>query len=79
LQWLNAQMSEISRTEPHRQIAIFTHHSSTLDGRAVDERHKDSPAASGFGTDLRRRGVLDQSDCGNVGVRAYPLQLWLYG
>jgi hypothetical protein len=52
LQWLNAQVSEISRTEPHRQIVIFTHHSPTMGRRAVDERHGDSPVTSGFATDL---------------------------
>jgi len=52
LKWLNTQVSEISRTEPHRQIAILTHYSPTLDARAVDERHRDSPVMSGFATDL---------------------------
>ncbi|OIW34867.1 hypothetical protein CONLIGDRAFT_651140 [Coniochaeta ligniaria NRRL 30616] len=53
LKWLNAQVSEISRTEPQRQIAIFTHYSPTFDARAVDERHTDSPVRSGFATDLQ--------------------------
>lgn len=52
LKWLNTQVSEISRTEPHRQIVIFTHYSPTLDTRAVDENHSDSPVMSGFATDL---------------------------
>ena len=53
VEWLNAQVSEISRAEPERRIIIFTHHSPTVDARAVDERHKDSPVGSGFATDLR--------------------------
>ncbi|KAL2015871.1 hypothetical protein VTK56DRAFT_4668 [Thermocarpiscus australiensis] len=52
LRWLNAQVAEISRTQPRRQIVIFTHHSPTTDARATDERHRDSPVASGFATDL---------------------------
>ncbi|KAK4242156.1 hypothetical protein C8A03DRAFT_29580 [Achaetomium macrosporum] len=52
LRWLNAQVSEISRTQPRRQIAIFTHYSPTLDVRAMDEKHRDSVVMSGFATDL---------------------------
>jgi len=52
VQWLNTQVSEISKTEPRRRIVIFTHHSPTLDARAVDGRHTASPVISGFATDL---------------------------
>ncbi|KAK1764865.1 hypothetical protein QBC33DRAFT_546281 [Phialemonium atrogriseum] len=52
LKWLNAQVSEISRTDPQRQIVIFTHYSPTCDPRAMDERHSNSPVTSGFATDL---------------------------
>ncbi|KAH6615760.1 hypothetical protein B0J18DRAFT_493605 [Chaetomium sp. MPI-SDFR-AT-0129] len=52
LRWLNAQVSEISRSQPQRQIAIFTHYSPTMDARAVDKRHRESPVMSGFATDL---------------------------
>lgn len=52
LRWLNAQVADISRTEPQRQIVILTHHSPTTDERAADPRHRDSPVASGFATDL---------------------------
>ncbi|KAK3933525.1 hypothetical protein QBC46DRAFT_414706 [Diplogelasinospora grovesii] len=52
LAWLNAQVSGIPRSEPNRQIAIFTHYSPTLDARAVDVKHIDSPVKSGFATDL---------------------------
>ncbi|KAK4119591.1 hypothetical protein N657DRAFT_658976 [Parathielavia appendiculata] len=41
VEWLNAQTD-----------CLFTHHSPTLDSRAVDERHRDSSVASGFATDL---------------------------
>jgi hypothetical protein len=50
--WLNAHASEIARAQPQRQIVVFTHHSPTTDARAIDERHRGSPVASGFATDL---------------------------
>jgi hypothetical protein len=53
LAWLNRQVKEIHEREPNRRIAIFTHHSPTLDEEAVDPRHKSSPVAAGFVTDLR--------------------------
>jgi len=52
LQWLNTQVSAISRDEPRRQIVIFTHHCPTLDAQAAHERHRGSPVTSGFATDL---------------------------
>ncbi|GBF62429.1 hypothetical protein TMEN_4974 [Trichophyton mentagrophytes] len=35
LAWLNAQVREIEQREPHRRIAIFSHHAPSLDPRAV--------------------------------------------
>jgi hypothetical protein len=52
LKWLNDQVREISRTEPHREVIIFTHHSPSVDARSVDSRHKDSTVSSGFCSDL---------------------------
>ncbi|KAI1075921.1 hypothetical protein F5B20DRAFT_370025 [Whalleya microplaca] len=52
LQWLNTQVCEIAKTEPRRQVVIFTHHSPTLDENAVDPSHLASPVMSGFVTDL---------------------------
>ncbi|KAL2173146.1 uncharacterized protein P884DRAFT_233076 [Thermothelomyces heterothallicus CBS 202.75] len=54
LRWLNEQVEAIARAEPGRQIVVFTHHSPTADERATDPRHRDSPVASGFATDLGR-------------------------
>lgn len=54
LAWLNDQVKHISKTEPQRQVAVFTHYSPTLDARAVDPRHSASPVSSGFATDLSR-------------------------
>lgn len=56
VEWLNAQVSEISKSEPRRQMVIFTHHSPTLDEPAVDKNHRDSPVSSGFSTDLSNHG-----------------------
>ncbi|OQU98525.1 hypothetical protein CLAIMM_04299 [Cladophialophora immunda] len=54
LEWLNAQVAEISAREPHRKIVVFTHHSpSTAEGTS-DPAHKASPISSGFSTDLSR-------------------------
>lgn len=52
LQWLNDQVSHISRTEAHRKIAILSHYSPASDKRAVKPQHIDSPVSSGFMTDL---------------------------
>lgn len=58
LSWLNSQVEEISRTEPHRNIVIFTHHSPTMLEAANDPRHlKDSAEVrSAFVTDLSNQG-----------------------
>jgi hypothetical protein len=61
LEWLNSQVYEISTAEPGRRAIIFTHYSPTVDARAVDERHKDSPVSSGFATDLRTEGCWTNS------------------
>jgi hypothetical protein len=53
LEWLNSQVSALTKSEPGRQIVIFTHYSPTVDDRAVDPKHRESPVSSGFATDLR--------------------------
>jgi hypothetical protein len=53
LDWLNQQVSEIVENEPHRKIVIFTHHSPSLDERAMDPNHADSEVSSAFTTDLK--------------------------
>lgn len=53
LAWLNHQVSEIARLDPHRKIAVFTHHSPVAgDPRATDPVHANSPISSAFTTDL---------------------------
>jgi hypothetical protein len=52
VRWLNGQVRDIYTNEPHRQIAIFTHYSPTLDARAIDKRYHNSPVMSAFATDL---------------------------
>lgn len=51
-EWLNQQVREIEKTEPQRSIAIFTHHSPTVDTRAADPWHAASPVSSAFCSDL---------------------------
>ena len=52
LNWLNAQVRDISCGEPQRRIVIFTHHSPCTDSRASNPRYKTSEVNSGFVTDL---------------------------
>lgn len=52
LAWLNAQVAAIARDEPQRKIAIFTHHSPSVDSRCRDPKHEDSDVFTDFATDL---------------------------
>ncbi|KAF1812884.1 hypothetical protein P152DRAFT_507208 [Eremomyces bilateralis CBS 781.70] len=54
LAWLNEQFLHISKSEPHKEIIIFTHYSPTTSPEANDPRHlKDaSGVRSAFMTDL---------------------------
>ncbi|GAD98258.1 Ser/Thr protein phosphatase superfamily [Paecilomyces variotii No. 5] len=52
LAWLNDQVAQITMVEPQRKIVVFTHHSPTVDARAVDPNHANSPISSGFVSDL---------------------------
>ncbi|CAI7616461.1 unnamed protein product [Penicillium crustosum] len=52
VKWLNAQVSTISKSEPLRRIAIFTHHSPSVDSRCMDPKHIGSDVSTGFATDL---------------------------
>lgn len=54
VEWLNSQVKELGEREPQRQIIIATHHCPTIDVRAVDPKHRNSPISSGFMTDLSR-------------------------
>lgn len=53
LEWLNQQVSEIVRSDPHRKIVVFTYHSPVAgDSCAVDPVHANSPISPVFATDL---------------------------
>lgn len=52
LAWLNSQVSQIAKSDPQRKIVILTHHSPTMDKRAIDIVYENSPISSGFVTDL---------------------------
>lgn len=53
LAWLNARVGALAREQPDRKIVVFTHHSPTLDARAVNPATAGSKITSGFATDLR--------------------------
>lgn len=55
LTWLNEQVLQIARDEPQRQIIILTHHSPTVDPRAIDPAHLSSGITSGFANDLSKQ------------------------
>lgn len=70
LEWLNHQVSEIVRSDPHRKIVVFTHHSPVAgDSRAVDPAHANSPISSAFATDLT----------GSPCWTAAQVCLWMFG
>lgn len=52
LEWLNAQVLKIQAEEPHREIAILTHHSPTVDLRAIEPRYHGSEVSTCFATDM---------------------------
>lgn len=55
--WLNDQVFGIAKSEPHRKIVIFTHHSPVAnDARSIDPARVNSPVSSGFATDLSGEG-----------------------
>ncbi|KAK1766100.1 Ser/Thr protein phosphatase [Phialemonium atrogriseum] len=56
LEWLNAQVTTITRDEPHRSIVILTHYSPTSASEANDPEHLEDSGGvqSAFVTDLAR-------------------------
>ncbi|KAG8159763.1 hypothetical protein KVR01_010400 [Diaporthe batatas] len=54
--WLDGRVAAIAREHPGRRVAVLTHHSPTVDARAVSPRHAASKLQPGFATDLRGRG-----------------------
>ncbi|PWY80498.1 acyl-CoA dehydrogenase mitochondrial precursor [Aspergillus heteromorphus CBS 117.55] len=67
--WLNDQVTEIARTDPHHKIVIFTHHSPTVAPPAVDPAHVNSLISSGFATDLVGEPCWDKPQ----------VRLWAFG
>ncbi|KAK8023634.1 Ser/Thr protein phosphatase superfamily [Apiospora rasikravindrae] len=64
--WLN---SEVQSAAPKRRIAVLTHYCPTLDARAQDPRHANSPIQSGFATDLS----------GEACWKSEAVKLWAFG
>lgn len=52
LDWLNHEIDSISRFEPERKVAVFTHYCPLIVKKVVDPKHEDSKISSGFMTDL---------------------------
>jgi hypothetical protein len=71
LDWLNNQVSTITKEKNHREIVIFTHYSPTRLAEANDPRHlKDaSEIISAFVTDLS----------GNVCWKSSLVRIWAFG
>ncbi|KAI0181723.1 Ser/Thr protein phosphatase superfamily [Hypoxylon sp. FL1284] len=65
LQWLNEQVLSLRGTK----LLILTHYSPTIDSRASDPKHKNSPIQSGFATDLSDQEVWLSED----------VKVWAFG
>ncbi|RDL41508.1 Uncharacterized protein BP5553_01487 [Venustampulla echinocandica] len=65
LSWLNSQVEEISRTEPHRKIVVFTHHSPTMLEAANNPRHLEDAkeVRSAFVTNLSNQACWKSENC----------------
>lgn len=51
LDWLNEQVGELEGKG--RKVVVFTHHSPTMDDRAVEARHQGTVMQAGFSSDLK--------------------------
>ncbi|TRX93670.1 hypothetical protein FHL15_005346 [Xylaria flabelliformis] len=67
--WLNSQVRTLEETEPQRQIIIATHHSPTLDPRAVKPAHQGSSVSSAFATDMSK----------DLCWTSTAVRLWVFG
>lgn len=54
LKWLNDQVSTMARDEPGHRIAIFTHHSPTVDLRRTDQKRIGNGVSTSFATGISR-------------------------
>ncbi|KAI1174252.1 Metallo-dependent phosphatase-like protein [Nemania sp. FL0916] len=68
-EWLNSQVRTLEETEPQRQIIIATHHSPTLDSRAVEPTHQNSSVSSAFATDMSK----------DLCWTSIAVKLWVFG
>lgn len=67
--WLNSQVQALQETEPQRQIIIATHHSPTVDPRAVEPAHQSSSTSSAFATDMSK----------DICWTSTAVRLWVFG
>ncbi|CAG8305255.1 unnamed protein product [Penicillium salamii] len=69
LNWLNEEIDSISRLEPDRKVAVFTHYCPLVHDNVVDPNRGQTKISSGFMTDLSRE------PCWKRGV----VKLWAFG
>ncbi|KAJ3483776.1 hypothetical protein NLG97_g7227 [Lecanicillium saksenae] len=50
--WLNAEVERISRSEAHREVFVFTHYCPLTNADVTDPQHQGSTISFGFMTDL---------------------------
>ncbi|KIJ33042.1 hypothetical protein M422DRAFT_52599 [Sphaerobolus stellatus SS14] len=65
--WLNDTMRQIRENEPHRQVAIFTHHGPTTRGTLKPE-HENNELSCAFVTEMTLHPCW-----------AKPLKMWAFG
>ncbi|KAF2743419.1 Ser/Thr protein phosphatase superfamily [Sporormia fimetaria CBS 119925] len=67
LEWLNASVAELEQS--YTKTVILTHWSPSVDPRAVDPKHANSPISSAFSTDLSLQHCFTSS----------RVRLWAFG
>jgi len=67
LAWLNGQVADLEDSDV--KIMIFSHWSPSLDVRAIDPRHAESPISSAFSTDLS----------GEACFKSDKVKVWAFG
>ena len=69
LAWLNTQVAQLAKEEPHRRVAIFSHHSPTVQEGSMNPKHANKPLTSGFATDLSEEACW----------RSPNVRVWAFG
>ena len=67
--WLNDQIASIEQKEPHRRVAILTHHSPCITTDSMNPKHASGPLVSAFATDLSNEPCW----------KSQKVKLWAFG